>query len=127
MARVLLAEDEDGIRSLIVEVLSGAGYEVVDAECGDAAMLKMDPQRPFDLLVTDIHMPGRLSGFDLARQFRKKYADKPILYITGRPDAFRDAGLSDRCDPVLFKPIKLMALVDKVQLLLNTAAARDIG
>ena len=127
MARVLLAEDEDGIRSLIAEVLANAGYQVIDAESGDAAMLKMDSRSCFDLLVTDIHMPGRLSGFDLARQFRERYAGSPILYITGRPDAIRDADLPDRSNPVLFKPLKLMALVATVRELLSTAAARDIG
>jgi DNA-binding response OmpR family regulator len=125
VTRVLLAEDEEGIRSLLAEVLSGAGYEVVDAENGDAAALKMDSQSAFDLLVTDIHMPGHLTGLDLARKFRERYAGSPILYVTGRPDAIRDASLQDRGDMVLFKPLKLMALVATVRSLLDAAAAAE--
>lgn len=118
MIRVLLTEDEKEIRSLLAEVLADAGYEVVEAESGDAAALLMDHPDAFDVLVTDIHMPGRLSGLDLGRRFRERHARSPILYVTGRPDAMRGVPMRPNREVVLFKPHGLLALVATVQAML---------
>ena len=69
MTCVLVVEDEDDIRCLLVEVLTEAGYNVVEAETADAAvpLLRMEGVR---LVVTDIDMPGRLDGVDLALRAR---------------------------------------------------------
>lgn len=118
MARVLLTEDEEEIRSLLAEVLIEAGHEVVEAESGDAAALLMDEPDVFDVLVTDVHMPGRLSGLDLGRRFRERHAHSPILYVTGRPDAMRGVAMCPNRDVVLFKPHGLRVLVATVQAML---------
>lgn len=90
MACILLAEDEADIRIMVAEVLVDAGYLVVEAESGDAAALLLDSSAGFDFLVTDINMPGLLDGTTLAANFRKLHAVRPILFITGRPDALRN-------------------------------------
>jgi len=89
MACILLVEDEAEIRAMLAEVLADAGHEVVEADSGDSAALLLDGPANFDLLVTDITMPGLLDGIGLAALFRALHASRPILYITGRPDALR--------------------------------------
>lgn len=118
MTRVLLTEDDEDIRSMLAEVLVDAGYEVVEAESGDAAALLIDRPNVFDVLVTDIHMPGRLNGRDLGRRFREQHARSPILYVTGRPDAMRGVPMRPNRESVLFKPHGLRALVATVQAML---------
>lgn len=123
MTRVLLTEDEEEIRSLLAEVLVDAGYEVVEAESGDAAAELIGRPDEFDVLVTDIHMPGRLSGLDLGRRFRERHLRSPILYVTGRPDAVRGVPMQPNREMVLFKPHGLLALVATVQLMLAAGFA----
>lgn len=113
--RVLLAEDDQDLRSLLAEMLAGADCEVVEADSADAAALLVDCPDGFDVLVTDIHMPGRLDGLDLGRRFRARHARNPILYMTGRPEAMRGVRLRPDREAVLFKPCGLLALVATVQ------------
>jgi len=82
VARILLVEDEEEIRSMLAEVLADAGHEVVEAESGDAAALILDQFDNLDALVTEVHMPGRLNGLGLGRRFRERHALSPILYVT---------------------------------------------
>lgn len=113
--RVLLAEDDQEIRSLLAEILIDADCEVVEAESGDAAALLVNCPDGFDVLVTDIHMPGRLNGLDLGRLFRASHARTPILYMTGRPDVMCGVRLRPNREAVLFKPCGLLALVATMQ------------
>ena len=119
--RVLLTEDEQELRSILVEALIEADYEVVEAASGDEAVLLLDCPNGFDVLVTDIHMPGRLNGLALGRRFRARYTRSPILYMTGRPDAMRGVRLDPDREVVLFKPYRLLVLVATVQALLATS------
>ncbi len=129
--RVLLTENEQELRSMLAEVLIEADYEVVEAASGDAAALLLDCPNGFDVLVTDIHMPGRLNGLDVGRRFRARYARSPILYMTGRPDAMRGVRLHLDREAVLFKPHGLLALVATVQAMVvksiqDCGASRDL-
>ena len=124
MTRVLLTEDEEEIRLMLAEVLVAAGYEVIEAESGDVAAELIDHPDVFDVLVTDIHMPGRLSGLDLGRRFRERHARSPILYVTGRPDAMRGISMRPNREVVLLKPLGLLALVATVQAMLAAGFAR---
>jgi hypothetical protein len=80
---VLLVEDEELVRMMLVEVLKAAGYTVLDARHGDDALTLADRfQEPIDLLVTDMTMPG-FSGSELARRMREKRPSLRVLYISG--------------------------------------------
>ncbi len=118
MACILLVEDETDIRTMLAEVLTDAGHEVAEAENGDAAALLLDGHAGFDLLVTDINMPGLLDGIGLAARFRRRHALRPILYITGRPDALRDVPMRPNREAALFKPYGLLSLVATVRTML---------
>lgn len=82
---VLLAEDEDGVRAFVRQVLEHAGHTVVAAADADAAerAFRADPGR-FDLLLTDVLMPGR-TGPELAAVVRSVRPALPILLMSGYP------------------------------------------
>jgi len=122
MGCLLLVEDEADIRTVLAEVLADAGHEVIEAESGDAAALLLDGPNGFDMLVTDINMPGFLDGIGLAARFRKRHATRPILYVTGRPDALRQVRMRPNREAALVKPYGLLSLVSTVQAMLAAAA-----
>ncbi|HEY0204378.1 MAG TPA: response regulator [Acetobacteraceae bacterium] len=121
MSCLLLAEDEADIRTVMAEVLADAGYTVVEAKSGDAAALLLDGLSSFDMLVTDINMPGFLDGIGLAARFRKRHAIRPILFVTGRPDALRQVAMRPSRERALVKPYGLLSLVSTVQTMLAAA------
>lgn len=121
MACILLVEDDAEIRLMLAEVLACAGHAVVEADTGDAAALLLQDRADFDVLVTDIHMPGRLDGIGLAKCFRELHNSRPILYVTGRPDALRHTPLRPNREAALFKPYGLLMLVTMVQTMLAAA------
>jgi CheY-like chemotaxis protein len=80
---VLVVEDEPGLRELMVEELVDAGFEVVDAEIGHAAIAIIDSGRPIDVLFTDIRLPGVLDGWQIAQHAREVYPDIHVIYASG--------------------------------------------
>ena len=108
--RVLVVEDEALIRELLVETLVDAGYEVDEAASADAAA-KLIEADGYKLLITDVHMPGRLDGLDLAVLAKHHDGDLPVVIVTGRPDVvgrLRKAGVKGT---MLAKPFALEELV----------------
>lgn len=81
--RVLLAEDEDAVRDTLVTILTRAGYDVIAAPSGDAALALYDADPHVDVLLTDIVMPGTLQGTHLARSLRERRADLPVIFMSG--------------------------------------------
>lgn len=81
--RVLLVEDEGLIRMMTSEFLQDEGFEVTEAWNGDEAARLLDTTDPFDVLFTDVQMPGRLDGIDLAIRARHRYAMIPLLVVSG--------------------------------------------
>ena len=126
--RILLAEDNPINAMLIRELLRRRGYEVSEVTCGEAALEASESQR-FDLLLTDIHMPG-LDGIETARRIREREAAQgseriPIVALTADAvetgkHACQDAGM----DGFLTKPIDPAELDAMLQNLLNLDAMR---
>jgi CheY-like chemotaxis protein len=102
---VLLAEDEPGLRKLSERVLSEAGYRVLVAADGAAALgVSRAHAGPIDLLITDVVMPG-LGGVDLAAALRKERPSIRVLLVSGYPRSTTspaDAALAQL--PFLAKP-----------------------
>jgi two-component system cell cycle response regulator CpdR len=108
MARILLAEDEDTLRSLIVRALAQEGHEVLAAADGAAALdeLTRDGGR-FELLLTDIRMPV-MDGVALALAAARDYPDLTILLMTGFADQRERAhGLDALIHDVITKPFSV--------------------
>ena len=83
-ATVLVIEDEQVVRALVSNLLTEAGCRVLEASCGDEAFaLAEDPDRPIDLVVSDVVMPG-LSGPQVVARLREKYAGLRVLFMSGQ-------------------------------------------
>jgi DNA-binding response OmpR family regulator len=115
---ILLVEDAPLIRAIVAEELAFQGFEVCEAETGDqAAALVENPPTAFRLLITDIHMPGRLNGIAVARLMRRHYPSVPIIYTSGRPDvlnALRPLGPKEALVPKPFTLSELMPIVHQL-------------
>jgi CheY-like chemotaxis protein len=101
MATVLVVEDDEGVRQLVVMILQQSGYDVLWACNGlEALMVYSSYRSQFDLVLTDIDMP-QMNGLELAARIRASDPRKKIVLMTGRePDSSK---LPENC-PVLLKP-----------------------
>ena len=108
MARILVAEDEETLRSLVVRALGQVGHEVVAAADGAEALdLLARDQGRFDLLLTDIRMP-LMDGIALALAAGRDYPDLVILLMTAYADQRERASAVDaRIHDVITKPFTL--------------------
>jgi two-component system cell cycle response regulator CpdR len=113
MTKILLAEDDDSLRGFLARALERAGYEVVACADGEEALTHLD--EPWDLLLTDIVMPG-VDGIEVARQAAARQPSLRIMFITG----FAAVALSAKDQApagakVLAKPIHLREIVTEVE------------
>ncbi|SLN38056.1 PAS domain S-box protein [Oceanibacterium hippocampi] len=81
--RILLIDDEDDVRDYVAAQLSGLGYEVISAGSAREASSLIGEQGRFDLLLTDVVVPGELSGDALARHFRHRDNRLVVLFMSG--------------------------------------------
>ena len=118
---ILLVEDDPLVRLVLAEELEREGFAVCQAENGDQAMaLLRKPPAIFTLLITDIHMPGRLNGVGVARQMRRQHPDVPIIYTTGRPEALDEFDRLGAKQALVQKPYAPSELMVTVRQLLDT-------
>jgi CheY-like chemotaxis protein len=112
---VLLAEDFLDVQAYFVDILENeAGCSVTAVTTADGALSLLQGGARFDLLFTDVRMPGELNGFELAREARRADAAMKIVCMTGYADLQPAPGT---CDVFLQKPIKpkkLIALVNEL-------------
>ena len=83
-SRVLVVDDEQAVRDLVAKFLASADYDVETAEDGPTAIERLQtsqPTSPFDLLITDLKMPG-MDGLSVIRETRRHFPDLPIIIIT---------------------------------------------
>lgn len=81
---VLLVEDEVMISNLVANCLSGSGFRVHEATTADEALRYMRSGANVDVLFTDINLPGRMNGAELAERARELRPEMPIVYVSGR-------------------------------------------
>lgn len=87
--KVLVVDDDEAIRNLIVTVLSTPGHHCVAAIDGNDALDKANKNK-FDAVITDIIMPG-MDGITLARELSEQYHNLPIMILTGYDDPYSPA------------------------------------
>jgi DNA-binding NtrC family response regulator len=80
--RILFVEDDPLIREIVVEALHDEGFHVIEASDGEEA-LAWCKQRVADVLVTDIRLPGRIDGWQIAERCREHNPELPVIYATG--------------------------------------------
>ena len=112
MARILLAEDDDSLRGFLARALERAGFEVTACADGEEAVQHLDT--PWDLLLTDIVMPG-MDGIEVARQAAARDPSLRIMFITGFAAVALTVGeRAPAGSKVLSKPIHLREIVHEV-------------
>ncbi|HET6182337.1 MAG TPA: PAS domain S-box protein [Acetobacteraceae bacterium] len=84
--RILVVEDEAPVRELVAAALQESGYAVEQAADAEVALQILERGAPIDLLFTDIAMPGRLNGVELALEARRMRPGLPVLFATGYSD-----------------------------------------
>ncbi len=121
---ILLVEDEESVRKLVLDTLTARGYKVLEAENGNAALdLAARHPESIHLVVTDVIMPG-LSGHELAAQLLAIRPATKVLYLSGyAEDAFAMPHAVDAQKAFLQKPFTLQNLFRKVREVLGSSAA----
>ncbi|MGD9649988.1 MAG: response regulator, partial [Dongiaceae bacterium] len=113
---ILLVEDEDPVRAFSSRALRNKGYQVLEANSGEAALQLLTEQKPkIDMLITDVMMPG-MDGPALIREVRKTMPDIRVICISGyAEDALRSRIGADENIHFLGKPFTLKAFAGKVK------------
>ena len=122
VTRILVVDDESYVRDLLKRVLTRRGHDVYVADDGEAALELMGEHR-YDLVLTDVVMPG-IDGFDLLRRVKATYPAVTVIVLTGYA---RKQSISDfllyGADEYLSKPFQVQALLDSVDRVVNDPAS----
>ncbi|MCH8095879.1 MAG: response regulator [Proteobacteria bacterium] len=122
MARILVAEDEEAVREFVRRALSHHGHEVTAVDDGTRALEALSAGH-YDLLLTDIVMPG-MDGIALALKVSKDHPELPILLMSGYPGQRERAhNLDALIHRVISKPFSLREICDAAEATLAGAAA----
>ncbi|CAB4671575.1 unannotated protein [freshwater metagenome] len=123
--KILLVDDDPGIRLSVQRSLEFEGYRVTTAEDGEAALVAIGAAQ-YDCVILDISMP-RLDGLGVCRRLRQDGNDIPILVLTARQQvADRVSGLDAGADDYLAKPFALEELLARVRALLRRRPADEM-
>ncbi len=115
---VLLVEDEADVRELARRVLERGGYRVVPAASAREALLIAEGSALLDCVVTDVVMPGGMSGVEMGERLSRSRPSLPVLYMSGYTDDARFRARESRL-PFLGKPFQANDLLDKVREILR--------
>jgi two-component system, cell cycle sensor histidine kinase and response regulator CckA len=123
---ILLVEDEEGVRSVLSELLTGLGYTVIQAGNGvEAVRIATSHAGPIDLVVTDMVMP-EMSGQELARSLAKLRPDLRILYMSAfASNIYAPSALANALADFISKPFDLEDFVVKVRDLMAAPPRAD--
>jgi PAS domain S-box-containing protein len=118
---ILVVEDSAEVLELATEILTAAGYRVTTAESGELALRVFDQARPgtFDLLFTDLVMPGGMNGLMLAEEITKRQPNIAVLMTTGYNEELVASGPTPLAKDVLGKPYRRSELLDRLRQSLN--------
>jgi CheY-like chemotaxis protein len=117
---VLVVEDDAAVRQVAISTLRSLGFGVIEAQTADEAARMLDTNEDVRLVLSDVRMPGELTGIDLARLIKRKLPDVHVLLTTGYVDT--DETINDL--ELLYKPYRAADLAERIQMLLE---GRDSG
>lgn len=118
---ILLVEDEQLVRKIISTALQDFGFSVEEADSGDAAWEKIERGCKFELLITDVRMPGDLDGLDLASRVRVARPRSPVIIMSAYCGARNPSSFG--FDNFLPKPFTQQQLAQLIQSVLPADAA----
>lgn len=118
MAKILIAEDDSSMRQFLTMALRRAGHEVEAKEDGLSAFAALEADKSFELLLSDIIMPG-MDGIELSQKATAANPALKVMFITGFAGIARDRAISAPDETkILAKPFHLKELVDQIEHLL---------
>ncbi|WP_457105438.1 PAS domain S-box protein [Methylobacterium sp. P5_C11] len=120
--RVLLAEDNAQVAEVAVSILAERGHTVVSSANASEALHLLNSGQPFDVILSDLVMPGEMNGFDLAQHVRSRWPALPVLLATGYSD--QAANAIKEGFPLISKPYEPAVLLLAVE---RTASAVAIS
>jgi DNA-binding response OmpR family regulator len=118
MAKVLVADDDEQLRALVVDWLESQKFEVESVNSGSACKIVLE-NRNFDVMILDWQMPG-LSGVDVCRWFRERGGTTPVLMLTAKDEIKdKEIGFGAGVDDYLTKPFLMRELSARLSALLR--------
>ncbi|WP_438300134.1 response regulator [Pseudomonas sp. NMS19W] len=116
---ILLVEDDGFLRSVMAEAVTILGHAVIERSSADQALIALEGSTPIALVISDVRMPGRLDGLDLAQAIWLRWPEIPVVLMSGNtvlPPGFLPANAR-----FLTKPVHLHALHHAIGEFLPTA------
>jgi signal transduction histidine kinase/CheY-like chemotaxis protein/CHASE3 domain sensor protein len=124
--RILVVEDSDDVRRAVADMLTGWGYRVVTAENPDVALALFEKDQAFDLLFTDVVMPGTMTAIEFAELVQRQRPDIAVLLTSGfARDLVTDFGRTGY--PLIAKPYGSDALAARIRVVLAARRPRVAG
>jgi signal transduction histidine kinase/ActR/RegA family two-component response regulator len=120
---VLLVEDDPEVAALTRELLAALGFSIVHVASAEAALGALADGRDIQLVLSDVMMPGGVSGLQLGREIRRRHPAMRILLTTGYVESL--AGMTDREFDVLFKPYSVESLAGALGIEAGAQVTRD--
>jgi len=123
MKKILIVDDEPGIRKLVQSTLKSSAYHILQAEDGQKAVDIARQENP-DLILMDIMMPGDIDGLEATRILKQETetSDSPIIILSAKgEETDLSKGLHAGADEYFTKPFSPLALVKKVEEVLGGA------
>ncbi|MCB8878588.1 response regulator [Acidisoma silvae] len=113
--RVLVVEDDGIVRYLLAEALLDVGYEVVDVADGDTAVKKLNYPDDFDVLVTDVQIPGSCDGLEVVEYARHAHPKIGVVIVSGYAASLTER-LAKTPKPFQFlsKPYRITQLIELI-------------
>jgi signal transduction histidine kinase len=116
---ILIVEDDEGVRQYASEILRDLNYQVIEAKDSAAALRLLDAEKPFDLLLTDVVLPGK-NGRELADEVKRRRPDAKIIFMTGYSrNAIVHQGRLDRGAELISKPLTEGVVARKIRQVLD--------
>ena len=119
---ILVVEDDEGVRQYASEILRDLNYQVIEAKDASSALRLVDAGKSFDLLLTDVVLPGK-NGRELADEIERRRAGTKVIFMTGYSrNAIVHHGRLDRGTELITKPLVERVLARKIRQVLDAPA-----
>jgi PAS domain S-box-containing protein len=123
---ILVVEDNPNVRKTVIRQLHDLGYKTVEADSGAGALHLVTDGLAFDLLLTDVVMPGGITGYQLADELRSARPNLKVLFTSGYTDLAAASNHAARKDPLLSKPYRKQDLGRAVRAVLDELPAEKL-
>lgn len=104
--RIFVVEDNQKVRSTVLRQLRDLGYSTIEAEDGPNALDMVQKGAEFDMLLTDVVMPGGMTGYELAEEIRRLKPELKVLFTSGYTEISAASGNGTAAGPLLSKPYR---------------------